>query len=887
MSDPQAHLPAWRRYLRFWGADVGADVNEEITFHIDALTAEFVSAGMDPSTARAAATARFGNTTDVARTMRALAQQRESAMARTEWVDAISRDLRFAIRQLGKRRGFTIVALVTLALGIGANTAIFSAVNTVLLHPIAAPGLDRLAVIRTNLPTMNLMDEQLGPGEALDILKRNDLFDASSAWAGRTPVLTEHGDPRRLTGARTMGRFFEVFGVAPALGRLYRPDESEHRQFHVVVLSHSLWQELGADTHIIGKSLRLSDQAFEVVGVTPANFDYPRGAQVYFPSPIDSSTASNRGQLIWNVVGRIKTGLTAEQFAAGIKSEQARWHQNPQWGEYKKFNQFLSVIPLGTVLAGQLRPVLIVLLAAVAFVLLIACANVACLQLVHATARTRELAVRAALGADRGTLIRQLLVENLVLSIGGGVLGLGVGAAMLALLARAGAADLPALQNVHLDGTVLAFAAITTIAAGLIFGIAPALRGGRVDLNSTLKEATRGASIGAQKNRVLQFGVVAQVALTLMLLLGSGLMIRSLNHLLSQNPGFNAEQVVTMRITVAGQKYNDGGRTLTAFYGALLDRVRVLPGVTAVGLTSDLPFSGSNDSSPFRIIGRDADPTGPALHANMHAVSDDYFKAMGIPLLRGRVFDATDVANSPQGVVIDEQLAKQFFPNEDPIGKQINQGPDATIIGVVGTVSQGELGEPAKATTYYSWRQHNWYSSFFITVRSALPPATVQSMVRNAVASVDPNVPVYDLRTLGDRISTSLAPRRLAMAVLTALAVLSLLLSVFGLYGVISYAVSQRESEFAIRTALGAQANQISGLVVKQGLALALVGVGFGLVGAALLTRAMAALLFGISPRDPATFVGAAVLLTAVAVAASYIPARRASRVELVDALRA
>jgi putative ABC transport system permease protein len=533
--------------------------------------------------------------------------------------------------------------------------------------------------------------------------------------------------------------------------------------------------------------------------------------------------------------------------------------------------------------AGELRPTLLVLLAAVGFVLLIACANVASLQLVHGTARTREMAVRAALGAGRGTIVRQLLVENLVISIGGGALGLAVGMLILRLLAGAGATHLPALETVRFDRIVLGFAAIATVASGLLFGSMPAWRAGRVDLQEGLKEGARN-SLGARKNRMLQTGVVVQVALTLVLLLGSALMIRSLRELLSQNPGFRPENVHTMRIAITGERSRPA--LLTVFYDDLMERLRTAPGIEAAGMVSELPFSGSNDSSPFRIIGSESDPNGPALHANLHTIGGHYFRSMGIPLIRGRAFDGRDVKTSENVAIIDEQLAKQFFGNEDPIGRRITQGMDATIVGIVGTVSQGELGERPKATIYYPYSQHDWYGTTYLTIRSTQPLANTLATVGSAVRAIDANVPIFEPRALEERIDASLAPRRLAMAVLSGLAAVSLALAIFGLYGVISYSVSQRRSEFGIRLALGAQSSQVRSMVIRQGLVLAAIGIVAGLLIASGVTRALEKLIFGVSPRDPLSFVGVALVLSAVAVLASYLPARRATRVSPVEALK-
>jgi predicted permease len=869
----------WRRYLRFWGANVREDVDTEIAFHLEGLIAYYVENGMSPEQARRAALDRFGDTDRIASSMQSLVRERETAMRRTEWLDSLTRDLSFAFRQLRKRPGFTAVALLTLALGIGANTAIFSAVNTVLLKPLPVRDLDRIIMVQSNIPKLNLIGYPVDPTEAFEIASRRDAFAAAGGYHSTNPILTGGGEARRLAGTRTLGRFFEVFGAVPYLGRFYRPDESENDQHRVVVLAYDFWREMGADRSIVGTKIELNGVSFEVIGVGQPDFRYPRGVQVWLPFPFIGDARTNHGRMYMNTVIRLKAGTTPAAIGGVLKTVTDKFHPGAN-NEY-----YLTTRPIVSVLAGQLRPALLVLLGAVGFVLLIACANVASLQLVHGTARMKEMAVRAALGAERGTIVRQLLVENLVLSLGGGLLGLGIGVVILKALAAAGAAQLPALAGVTLDGTVLGFTAVATIVSGLLFGILPAARAGRVDLQATLKDGTRSMSLTSQRSRVLQSAVVIQVALTLVLLLGAGLMVRSLRGLLTTQPGFVAERVTTMRVAIAGS--NVRADELTSFFTALLGKLAATPGLEAVGMVSELPFSENTNSSPFGIGGRSEDPNGPRLHANLHNVGGDYFKAMGIPILRGRSFEPTDTKSSQPVVIIDDQLAKQFFPTEDPIGKVITrQGPDATIIGVVGTVSQSELGEPAKATTYYSYTQHAWYPSMYLTVRTTLPLASVVPTVRNVVTSVEPKAPIYEPLMLEERINISLAPRRLAMAVLTGLAVLSLGLAVFGLYAVISYAVSQRTTEFGIRVALGAQSTDVRRMVIGQGVMLALIGVAVGMVAALGATQALSKLLYGVSPRDPLTFVGAAVVLSAVAVVASYLPARRATRVSPLEALR-
>jgi putative ABC transport system permease protein len=894
-DDRDLDPPRWRRYLRFWRTDVAADVRDEIAFHIEESVTAQMTAGVTEADARRIATERFGNTDQIARVMRALAIERESTVRRAEFFSSLGRDLRFARRQLAKRPGFTIVAILTLALGIGANTAIFSAVNAVLLHPLPVHDLDQLVLVRSNIPKLPLMNANLDAAEVLEMVDHPGVFQSVAGYTGSSLIFAGNNHAQRLQSHQTVGPFFDVLGVTPALGRFYRPDESTPGRHRVVVLSWDLWQELGGQPSILGKKMDFLLGTYEVIGVAPRGFHYPRSAQVWVPYPIAPAGACGdarrtadgypcrvyHGVMIMGVVGRLRPGVRPAQLKDYLDRTVARLHPDNPRSDF-----YFSSIGIVSALAGELRPALLALLGAVGFVLLIACANVASLQLVHGAARTREMAVRTALGAERGMIMRQLLVENLVLSIGGGTLGLALGYAILKLLAVAGGAQMPALATVTLDRTVLAFTALATIASGLIFGLVPAVRSSRVDLQSGLKEGGRGQSVGAGKNRLLHAWVVLQVALTLVLLLGSSLMIRTMASLLAQDPGFRTSQVSTMQITATGPRYRAQG-SLGRMFADVLERTSRAPGVISAGLVSSLPFTGGSNSSMFKMESVPDDPTGPARHADMQAVGGDYFQAMGIPLLRGRLFNGGDVSGSTPVVIVDERLVQQFFGSTDPIGKRILQdGPLATIVGVVASIAQVELGETAKATIYYPASQQNWHAGMYVVVRSAMPLATVTGLVRSAVANVDPTAPVFDSRLMEERVSATLAPRRLTMTVMSGLAVVSLLLAICGLYGVISYVVSQRSTEFGIRLALGAQTNQVRAMVVRQGLGLAVGGIAIGLIGAAAGTKALESLLYGISARDPMSFALAAVVLGLVAVGASYLPARRATRVSPVDALR-
>jgi predicted permease len=647
---PDEPPPSWRRYLRFWKSDVRADVSEEIGFHLEGLVAEYVAAGMSPEEARRKAVERFGDPERVANAMRTLAEQRETGMRRAERLQGISRDLRHATRQLLKRPGFSVVALVTLALGIGANAAIFSAVNSVLLRPLPVHELDRVVFVQVSLPTMGLTEYPIDPYATVEVGRRDDLFTSVGGVNSGNPVLTGVGEPRRLERGRTVGRFFDVFGVVPHLGRLYRPEESEGGQHRVAVLAYDFWRELGADSAIVGRTLTINAEQYQVVGVMQPDFRYPRGTQLWTPFPLAPRPADYvYGRLIMTTVARLRPDISIPQTDARLEALADELHPGRT-----RADLFYSNRGFVGVYAGELRPALLVLLAAVVFVLLIACANIASLQLVHGAARVREMAVRTALGASRWTIVRLLLVENLLIAVAGGALGLLVGLLALELLALAGAAELPALENVRIDGAVLGFAALAAIGSGLLFGLLPALRAGRVDLLQGLKEGTR-SSLGARKNRMLRGGVMLQVALTLMLLVGSTLMIRSLDELLSRNPGFDPEQLVTMRFTVTGERAR--APRVTQLYDELLERLRSVRAFGEVGLVSELPFSGSTNSNPFRIHGREADPNGPAMHANLRVVGGDYFKAMRIPLLRGRAFESSDVKRSESVAIIDETLA--------------------------------------------------------------------------------------------------------------------------------------------------------------------------------------------------------------------------------------
>ena len=813
-------------------------------------------------------------------------------MTRSEkasWGDSLGREARVALRGLARRPLFAATVILTLALGIGANTAIFSAVDAVLLHPLPVPALDRLVTVYDDLPGINLPKAPLSPAEALDLSARSDLFDASAAYQETSLTLTGLDQPRRVAVTATTGRFFGLFGARPHLGRLYAAEESAPGRDKVAVLGHAFWRELtGGDPGIIGRALELNGQRYEVIGVLPPDLRFPRKTEVWIPFELEPRWLSRekRASLFMTFVGRRQPGLTSEQLAGRLHDEASRWHERLHYDP--SYRHTLVSEPFVDSVAGPLRPVLLVLLGAVGLVLLIACANVASLQLVRAVGREREMAVRAALGARRWPIVRQLLTESLALAAAGGALGLLLGYWTIRLLVRWNGMPFEALRELRLDPTVLAFTAGVTLLAAVLFGLLPALRAAGVSPQA-LKESARGASGGSRQKRTLQGSVVVQLALTLVLLLASALTAESLSRLLTTDPGFHPEGVMTMSVGLPSARYPEMPER-TRFFEALAERLAASPGVRSAGLVAGLPFAGDGDSSPFEIKGRPRKPGEPERHANIRVVAGDYFRTLGIPRVRGRLFDDTDPPRRPRSeaaisAVIDASLAEKYFPGEDPVGRTISQGPDAVIVGVVGSVRDSGLDQAAYPTVYYLYRQYPLFT-MSIAVRSGLPAGAVAKLARSAVAALDPQVPLYDVQPLEERMSRSLATRRLAMAVLAGFAALSLLLAVLGVYGVIGYGVSQRTREIGIRMALGARPGDVERMVLADGLLLSGLGAAAGTLVFLGLGRVLEALLYGVGPRNPAVLAGGVALLGAVAALASYGPAQRAARVEPVVVLR-
>ncbi|HXU39692.1 MAG TPA: ABC transporter permease [Blastocatellia bacterium] len=792
-------------------------------------------------------------------------------------------DMRYGVRMLLKNPGFAVVAIIALALGIGANAAIFSVVNTVLLRSLPYPDPDRLMVLReTKLP--QFPEFSISPGNFLDWQKQNTVFEKLAAIQSSAYNFTSDAtDPERLRGARVSAGLFEMLGATPARGRTFRDDEDQPGQ-NLAILSSALWKRrFSADPNIVGQSILLSATSYTVIGVMPPSFQFPdRDTELWTPIGFSAAQAQQHGAHYLSVIGRLNPGVTLAQAGAEMSAIAGRLAEqysgsNAGWD--------VNIVPMQEYDVRDIKPALLILLGAVALVLLIACANVANLLLARATARQKEIAIRTALGASRWRVVRQLLTESVLLALAGGAVGLLLALWGTDLLLALAPEDLPRVKDVALDGRVIAFTLSVTLLTGIIFGLAPAWQASRPNLNETLKEGGRGTTGG--HHRVRGSLVVTEVALALVLLVGAGLLIRSFYRLQQVNPGFNTKNAMAVTVSLPGKKYAQPDQ-LAAFYTQLIEKVASLPGVVATGASQTLPIQGDYLLG-FNIQGRPPAAPGEDKSTNYYAVTPDYFKSMGIPLIRGRVFTDQDRKDSPRVAIINEEMAKRYFPDEDPIGKGINvtNGPETfrEIVGIVGDVKQYGLAQPTTLQTYEPFSQ-NPFSGMTLVVRSENNPAGLTSAIRTQVLSIDKDQPIARTRTLEQLVSDSVAQQRFAMLLLGTFGAVALVLAAVGLYGVMSYAVTQRTHELGIRMALGASTGNVLKLVVGQGMVLALVGVGIGLGAALALTRLMSNLLFATGAADPVTFVGISLLLAGVALGACLVPARRAIKVDPMIALR-
>jgi putative ABC transport system permease protein len=795
-------------------------------------------------------------------------------------------DLRYALRQLIKAPSFTFVAIITLALGIGACTAIFSVVNVVLLRPLDNPDPDRIVIIReTQLP--QFPEFSVSPPNYLDWEKQTKSYEHLAAYSGGSLNMTGDGEPQRLVAIKATAHYFEVMGIKPVLGRMLLPEEDAPGKNHVVVLSHGFWQRVfGGARDVVGRTIQLNGEPYNVVGVAPAGFGVSSKLDVWTPMAFKPDETANdaRGGHYINVVGRLKPGVSVAQARAEltvIADQLAKQYPDPQkgWG--------IFMMPMQDYLVRDVKPILYTLLGAVGCVLLIACANLANLLLARATARSREISIRAALGAGRGRLIRQLLTESVVLSVCGGIAGVILARWGLDALLTLAPASLPRITEIHLDSGVLLFSLALSVVTGLIFGIAPALLAARSDVNEALKQGTRGSTEGGARGRLRSALVVIEVTFALMLLGGAGLLARSFMQLAHVDPGFIPENATLLRLSLPQKKYAKPEQQ-TAFADALLDRARNLPGVQSVGLTHSMPLV-SDYVLGFNIEGRPPIAPSDLPSTNYYSVTPDYFRAMGIRLVRGRVFTPQDDAKAPRVAIINETMARQFFPNEDPIGKRINitNGPDTwrEIVGIVGDIKQYGVDKATSAQSYEPFAQVP-FGTLNVVFRTKGSPAALLGALRPAVYGVDKDQPIGTIRPLEEIMADSIARQRFAMLLLTVFSGVALVIAAVGIYGVMAYNVVQRTSEFGIRMALGAQQGDVLKLVLTQGGKLVGLGLVIGLLATLAASRAMGSMLFNTSAYDPLTLASITLLLGTVALVACFFPANRATKVNPIEALR-
>ena len=793
-----------------------------------------------------------------------------------------------------KKPGFTLIAILALALGIGANTAIFSVVNTVLLRPLPYREPERLVMVWEHNRPAGRNQNVINPGNFLDWQAQNSVFDQMAAFYDDQFNLTGNANPEEVPAQIVNVNLFSLLGVQPELGRTFTAEEGQAGRDTVAVLSHRLWQRrFGGTADVIGKTIMLNGQGYTVVGVMPPDFRFyvkeatriNKPSEIWLPLAFTPGANLHKGRYM-SAIARLKPGVTLEQAQVQMNTIAARLEQqypetNTGWG--------VNLVPLHRQITGKIRTALMVLLGAVGFVLLIACANVANLLLARAASRHREIAIRTALGASRGRVIRQLLTESVMLAAVGGALGLLLAVWGVDLLLALAPRDLIGLEGIGVDYRVLWFTLGVSLLTGIIFGLVPAIESSRLNLNEGLKEGGRGAVGDGRSNRLRSLFVVAEIALALILLIGSGLMIKSFLRLQDVDPGFRADNLLTVKVLLPETKY-DKPEKLTAFFRQALEGIRRLPGVKDASAASYLPFTGLAAATDFTIEGQPAPPTGQGYGVDVRVIDPAFFQTMGIPLLKGRTFTEREATEQSNVVIINERLARQYFAGEDPIGKRLvidmtDPLVPTEIVGVVGDVKHEGLDSDIRALAYWPHPQLP-YPFMNLVIRTGSDPSNLVAAVEREVQAIDKDQPITDVRTMEQLLSESVSRMRFSAFLLSIFAALALVLASVGIYGVMAYVVTQRTHEIGIRMALGARASDVLKMVVGQGMILALIGVGIGLVASLALTRVISSLLYGVSATDPLTFGSIALLLTVVALLACYIPARKAAKVDPMVALR-
>jgi putative ABC transport system permease protein len=893
-AKPPRGAPTWRRYVRFWGPNVDADVDDELAFHLDMRRRDYEARGLTSDDARRAAAERFGDVQGIGGALRDHDRRRQRGRQRRESMSDLTNDLRYGLRSFARAPAFTSVALLTLALGIGATTAIFSVINTVILRPLPYDEPDRLVQVWMDNRRTGVKEDLHSYPNYADLRDQNRVLAGLAAYVTGGYNLTTgcrdgECEPQRVGTVFATTDVFRVLRVTPAIGRVFTAQEDVPGRDGVVIISHGLWTRLFAgDRAALGRTVRLNGRERTVIGVLPPGFAFPnRDTDLWVPLALDDDTKQQRNSFALYAIGRLGPGIELGRAAADLAAIGRRLEQ--QYPGNRDFGVHVVSLP-EQVIGPTLRTSLWVMMAAVAAVLLIACANVANLMLSRAAVREREISVRVALGAARTRLIRQLLTESVLLSILGAALGTALAWGGLRVLTSIAPSDIPRLDEVRIDPLVLAVTLGLAIVTGLAFGLAPAVQSSRAGVASAMRESMRGGTGGRRTQRMRRTLVAAQIALVVVLLTASGLLVRSFVHLQRVDLGFRPDHLLTMRFSMPLAKYQTP-QAIAAFQSTLLERTAQIPGVQGAALISDIFLTTTPTSTSITIDGREMTPEEQNLEIPLDAVSPDYFKVMGIPLRRGRTFTAADNLTAPGVVIINESMARRFWPNEDAIGKRFRYGgarstaPLMTVVGVVADMRRTGFDAPVR---YETFRPNTQRVLTYLTlvVRTTGDPLAMVAPVRAQFRSIDPEQPVFEVASMDQLLSSMVAQRRFSMALLGIFAALALVLGVVGVYGVTSYLVTQRTREVGVRLALGAQPSQVVGLVVRQGMLVAAAGLGGGLGGALVAGRFMRGLLYGVSPYDAATLAGVTTVIALATLAANWLPALRAAHVDPLTALR-
>jgi predicted permease len=872
--------------------DVARDVRSEIEFHLDMRTRELIEAGHSPQAARAVAVEAFGDVAGIETECRSVARRTVRTKARRATMTGITQDLRYAVRTLKHSPGYTLVALLTLALGIGANTAIFSMIRGVLLRPLPYREGERLVFLEQPASLAGVQDARFSVSELADYRAQSRTLEGVVEYHSMPFILLGDGEPSRVQTAVVSANFFDVLGVMPHLGRAFREGEDQPGATPVLMLSYHYWMtQLGGDPEIIGRTFEMNDRIHTVIGVLPPVPQYPGENDVYMPAsscPFRSAPATiqNRSARMLTLFGRLAPGQTVQAAGTEFASIASRLRgQYPQ--AYPAGQGFtVRVASLQEEMGRRARPTLLLLLGTAGFVLLIACANVANLTLARLMRREREIALRAALGADRARLIRQLFAEGGLLAVAGGLLGLGLAAAAMGLLTAFAARFTPRASEISLDGTVLVFTVVVSLLTGLAFALLPALPA-KVNLVGALRNGGAATS-GGRTSRARSALVVVQVAVSVVLLVGAGLMLRSLIALQHVDPGFNPERVLTMTLDLNWSRYTTPD-LIRNFHDRLLTRLESQPGVVSAASTLVFPLGSSRTLGfEFEIEGRPRDPQVTLPQGDFRSVSPDYFRTLGIPLVTGRLFTTTDAAESPQVAIVNRSLAQHYWGEESPLGRRISADSGktwVTVIGVVGDVRHYGLDRQPTDELYMPFAQVPIREGSLL-VRTTGEPHAAASIVQEEIKAIDPDQPIANVESLEELRGESLASPRLTASLLVMFALLALLITGAGLAGVVAFSVSQRTQEIGVRMALGAERSQVLSMVLGEGMRLVFAGLVLGVAGALAATRLMSGLLFGVDATDPITFLAVSAVLALVALAACLVPARRATAVDPMVALR-